>query len=216
MGVLPATASAAHTTKYATKTVVSVPKTGYTHTDIKLSATEDGPGGNPTGTVTFWIGTRKLCHGSLYRRKTSCKDTFSDPATKTIIAKYSGNATHKASSGTAVIKITNKPTTPPPPPPPGAVATTTTVTDPASDVFSYVHAGQSFTVTATVASNTGDSVPTGTVAFTLTQYPGTPPPALECLNVTLVDGNATCTVTTAVGDLWVRPLRGHLHAYRWQ
>jgi Bacterial Ig-like domain (group 3) len=201
MGALPAMASSAHTTRYATKTVVSVPKTGYTHTDIKLSATEDGSGGNPTGTVTFWIGTRKLCHGSLYRRKTSCEAVFSDPATKTIVAKYSGNAHHKASSGTAVIKITNKPTTtPPPPPPPGAVATTTTITNPASNVYSYVNAGQSYTVTATVASNTGDSVPTGTVSFTLTQYPGTPPPAFECLNVTLVDGNASCTVTTAVPD----------------
>jgi hypothetical protein len=198
MGALPALASSAHTTKYATTTVVSAPKTGYTHTNITLSATEKGRGGNPTGTVTFWSGTRKLCHGSLKARKTSCVAQFVDPATKTVVAKYSGNAHHKVSSGTATIKVTNKPT--PPPPPPGAVATTTTVTNPASDVYSYINAGQSFTVTATVASNTGDSVPTGTVAFTLTQYPGTPPPALECPAVTLVGGKASCTVTTAVGD----------------
>jgi hypothetical protein len=198
MGALPAMASSAHTTKYATTTVVSAPKTGYTHTNITLSATEKGRGGNPTGTVTFWSGTRKLCHGSLKARKTSCVAQFVDPATKTVVAKYSGNAHHKASSGTATIKVTNKPTTPPPPP--GAIATTTTITNPAANVYSYVNAGQSFTVTATVASNTGDSVPTGTVAFTLTQYPGTPPPALECPAVTLVDGKASCTVTTAVGD----------------
>ena len=201
MGALPAMASTAHATKYATTTVVSVPKTGYTHTNITLSATEKGRGGNPTGTVTFWSGTRKLCHGSLKARKTSCEAQFVDPATKTVVAKYSGNAHHKASSGTATIKITNKPTTGGG----GPIATTTTVTAPAANVYSYVHAGQSFTVTATVTSNTGDSVPTGTVAFTLVDYPGpgTPPAALECTGAnaaTLVDGNASCKVTTAVGD----------------
>jgi len=197
MSALPAgAASAAPVVKYATTTVVSAPKTGYTHTNITLSATEKGKGGNPTGTVTFWSGTRKLCHGSLKARKTSCVAQFVDPATKTVVAKYSGNAHHKASSGTATIKITNKPTTGGGG---GPIATTTTVTAPAADVYSYVHAGQSFIVEATVASNTGDSVPTGTVAFTLTQYPGTPPPALEC-NAPVEDGTASCTVTTAVGD----------------
>jgi hypothetical protein len=196
MGALPAMASTAHATKHSSKTTVSAPKTAYTHADVKLSATVTG-GKTPTGTVTFWLGTKKLCHGTLSKGKTSCEYKFANPATKTITGKYSGSSTHKVSSGTATIKVTNKPATPPPP---GAVATTTTVTNPAANVYSYVNAGQSFTVTATVASNTGDSVPTGTVAFTLTQYPGTPPPALECTSVTLVDGNASCKVTTAVGD----------------
>jgi Bacterial Ig-like domain (group 3) len=85
---------------------------------------------------------------------------------------------------------------------PGSVATTTTVTAPAANVYSYVHAGQSFNVTATVTAADG-SVPTGTVAFTLVEYPGTPPAALECTGAnaaTLVNGTATCTVTTGVGD----------------
>jgi Bacterial Ig-like domain (group 3) len=83
----------------------------------------------------------------------------------------------------------------------GSVATTTTVTAPSANAYSYVNAGQSFTVKATVASS-DDSAPTGTVAFTLTQYPGTPPPALECTaTLTAADnGNASCTVTTAVPD----------------
>jgi hypothetical protein len=83
----------------------------------------------------------------------------------------------------------------------GTVATTTTITAPASNVYSYVNAGQSFTVTATVTAADG-SVPTGTVAFTLVDYPGTPPAALECTGAdaaTLVDGTAQCTVTTGVG-----------------
>src|ERR1700735_3312028 len=135
-GTASAATAAPSVVKYPTKTVVSVPKTGYTHTNIKLSATEQGPGGNPTGTVTFWIGTRKLCHGSLYRRKTSCEAQFSDPATKTIVAKYSGNALHKPSSGTAVIKVTNKPSGGG-----GPVATTTTGTKPAAHGSFYVEAG---------------------------------------------------------------------------
>jgi Bacterial Ig-like domain (group 3) len=83
----------------------------------------------------------------------------------------------------------------------GSVATTTTVTAPSANAYSYVNAGQSFTVKATVAASDG-SAPTGTVAFTLTQYPGTPPAALECTaTLTAADnGNASCTVTTAVPD----------------
>jgi hypothetical protein len=84
----------------------------------------------------------------------------------------------------------------------GTVATATTITAPASNVYTYVHAGQSYTVTATVTAADG-SVPTGTVAFTLVDYPGTPPAAFECTGAdaaTLVDGTAQCTVTTAVGD----------------
>ena len=88
MSALPAgAATAAPVVKYATTTVVSAPKTGFTHTNITLSATEKGKGGNPTGTVTFWSGTRKLCHGSLKARKTSCVAQFVDPATKTVVAE---------------------------------------------------------------------------------------------------------------------------------
>jgi hypothetical protein len=194
MWALPAgaaTAAPSSVVKHATTTVVSVPKTGYTHTNIKLSATEKGTGGNPTGTVTFWLGTRKLCHGSLYRRTTSCSAQFTNPGTKTITAKYSGNALHKPSSGTAVIKVTNKPSGGG-----GPIGTTTTVTNPSADVYSYVKAGGSTNVTATVAPNSGSSVPTGTVAFTLVDYPGpgTPPASLEC-TTKLAAGTASCQVT---------------------
>jgi hypothetical protein len=200
MFVLPASAATAHTTKHASTTTASAsPKTAYTEAAVKLSATVKSSGKTPTGRVAFWFGTRRLCRGTLSAGKTSCTAKFANAATKKITAKYTGDSTHKVSSGTVTVTIKNKPT---PPPAPGKVATTTTVTDPTANAYSYVNAGQSFTVTATVASNTGDSVPTGTVAFTLTQYPGpgTPPPALECASVTLVDGNASCKVTTAVGD----------------
>ncbi|MGA8460775.1 MAG: Ig-like domain repeat protein [Streptosporangiaceae bacterium] len=200
MSALPAGAATAAVVKYATTTVVSAPKTGFTHTNITLSATEKGKGGNPTGTVTFWSGTRKLCHGSLKARKTSCVAQFVDPATKTVIAKYSGNAHHKASSGTATIKITNKPTTGGG----GPIATTTTLTSPAPtppNPYSYVNAGDAFTLTATVAPTTGGSVPTGTVSFTVYRDPGVVPPNMECTaTLTAADnGKASCNVQTEVG-----------------
>ena len=199
-GALPALASTAHTTKFATTTVASAPKTGFTHTNITLSATEKGKGGNPTGTVTFWSGTRKLCHGSLKARKTSCKAQFVDPGTKTVVAKYAGNAQHKASSGTATIQIKVK-TSGGGGGGGGSIATTTTVTSPAPtppNGYSYVHAGDAFTLEATVAPTTGGSAPTGTVSFTVYRDPGVVPPNMECTaTLTAADnGKASCNVQT--------------------
>jgi hypothetical protein len=176
-------ASAATTavTRHATTTVVSVPKTGYTHTSITLSATEKGTGGNPTGTVTFWLGTRKLCHGSLYRRKTSCKAQFTNPGIKTITGKYSGNAMHKPSSGTAKITISNKPVT-------TKSATTTTVTSPDP---SAIQVGASFKVAVSVTSATG--TPTGTVVL----KPTAAAPGTTTCTATLADGTGSCTLTPA-------------------
>jgi|HubBroStandDraft_2_1064218.scaffolds.fasta_scaffold04012_2 hypothetical protein len=204
-GALPALASTAHTTKFATTTVASAPKTGFTHTNITLSATEKGKGGNPTGTVTFWSGTRKLCHGSLKARKTSCKAQFVDPGTKTVVAKYAGNAQHKASSGTATIQIKVK-TSGGGGGGGGSIATTTTVTSPAPtppNGYSYVHAGDAFTLEATVAPTTGGSAPTGTVSFTVYRDPGTVPPNMECTaTLTAADnGKASCNVQTEA-DTW--------------
>lgn len=200
-GALPAMASSAHTTKLSSRTIVSAPKTAYTHTEVKLSVLVKGRGRTATGSVTFWLGTKKMCRATLSGGKGSCDYKFANPATKTITGKYSGDSHHTASSGTTTIKVTNKPSGGGG----GPIATTTTVTLPAANVYSYVHAGQSFNVTATVASNTGDSIPTGTVAFTLVDYPGPgePPAALQCTGAnaaTLVNGTATCKVTTAVGD----------------
>jgi hypothetical protein len=192
MGALPAMASSAHTTKHSSKTTVSIPKTAYTHTDVKLSATVKG-GKTPTGTVTFWLGTKKLCHGTLSKGKTSCTYKFADPATKTITGKYSGNSTHKASSGTATIKVTNKPT-----PPPTEYGTTTLITYPALDEPVTEQAGTVVTLTATVASVGGGAVPTGTVSFAPWNFPG-PYPSYEVCTATLVDGTASCPVDPPIG-----------------
>ena len=174
-------AATASTARYATTTVVSVPKTGYTHTNITLSATEKGPGGNPTGTVAFWLGTRKLCHGSLYRRKTSCTAQFVNPGTKTITAKYSGNAMHKPSSGTAKIAISTKPVTTK-----SATTTVITNTDPTP-----IAVGASATIDVSVTSATG--TPTGTVVL----KPTAAAPGTTTCTATLTGGKGSCTVTPA-------------------
>src|ERR1700683_4514781 len=178
-------ASAATVVKYPTTTVVSAPKTGYTHTNITLSATEKGRGGNPTGTVTLWSGTRKLCHGSLKARKTSCVAQFVDPATKTVVAKYSGNAHHKPSSGTASIKITNKPAT-------GKAATTTTLNNPPLNAPVTEPAGTEVTLKATVTSASGGA-PTGSVQFVPTNL-GAGPYATDitCSDAVGAGGGAGC------------------------
>jgi hypothetical protein len=200
MWALPAGAATASVVKHATTTVVSAPKTGYTHTNIKLSATEKGTGGNPTGTVTFWLGTRKLCHGSLYRRTTSCEAQFVNPGTKTVTAKYSGNAMHKPSSGTATIKITNKPVTTPPPP--SAVVTTTNITNPPNLQWAKEQPGTTYNVVATVTAANG-TVPTGTMTIAPYNLTGPIPGNVECVNAPVVNvdgtGTVTCPVTIATG-----------------
>jgi trimeric autotransporter adhesin len=92
-------------TVYSTKTTVSVPKTAEEKTLVTLSATVTG-GTTPTGTVTFWVSTRKLCVATLSGGKGSCKAAFPNPGPKTIVGDYSGDSTHKTSSGSAPLTIT--------------------------------------------------------------------------------------------------------------
>jgi hypothetical protein len=93
-------------TKHSSKTIASAsPTTARTHRDVKLSATVESSGKTPTGTVTFWLGTRKLCQATLVKGKASCKAAFVHAGKKKITAKYSGNSTHEASSGTVTVMI---------------------------------------------------------------------------------------------------------------
>ena len=192
MWAMPASAATAAPSvfRFATKTVVSAPKTAYTHTNIKLSATVKGAGRTPSGTVAFWFGTRRLCHASLSRGKMSCNASFADAATKTVRAVYSGDSRHKRSSGTATIKVTNKPAT-------GKYATATTETKPA--YIDTVQAGNDETLTATVASVGGGAVPTGTVSFAPTNLGTGPMPGYIVCNAKLVNGTGSCTVDPPVG-----------------
>jgi hypothetical protein len=177
-----ASAATAHVTRHATKTSVSVsPKTAYTNADVKLSATVKGSGSRPTGTVTFWFGTRKLCRGTLSRGSAHCYAKFSNAATKTITGKYSGNSSHKASSGTAKVKIVNRPR-------PAKSATTTTITNANPGT---VDVGKTFTFDVSVTSLSG--TPTGTVKVTATAPAGLPAD-FDC-TATLSGGKGSCTIT---------------------
>lgn len=94
------------TAKHSSKTTASAsPTTAKTHQDVKFSATVKSSGKTPTGTVTFWFGTRKLCTAKLSSGKASCKAAFPHASKKKITAKYSGDSTHKASSGTVTVTI---------------------------------------------------------------------------------------------------------------
>ena len=94
-------------TRYTTKTAVSVsPKTADEKQLVTLSATVTASGGpTPTGTVTFWVSTRKLCVATLSGGKASCKAAFPNPGGKTIVGDYAGSTTDDASSGSAPLTI---------------------------------------------------------------------------------------------------------------
>jgi hypothetical protein len=94
------------TIKHTSTTTASArPKTAYTRQDVKLSASVKSSGQTPTGTVTFWFGTRKLCVAKVSKGVASCKAAFFVASKKTITARYSGDSTHKASSGTVRVTI---------------------------------------------------------------------------------------------------------------
>jgi len=94
------------TTKHASTTTASAsPKTAFTRQDVKLSATVKSSGDAPTGTVTFWYGTRKLCVAKVSKGVASCKAVFFVASKKTVTARYSGDSTHKVSSGTVKVTI---------------------------------------------------------------------------------------------------------------
>jgi Bacterial Ig-like domain (group 3) len=179
-----ASAATASTTKHATKTSVSVsPKTEYVRTDAKLSATVTGSGARPTGTVTFWSGARKLCDGKLAKGKMHCYADFLTAGSKTVVGRYSGNATHKASSGSAKETVITRPAA-------TKYATTTTITNANPGT---VNVGSKFTFDVSVAS-TGAGAPaaTGTVQVTATTE-GTGPD-FDC-TATVTGGEGSCTIT---------------------
>ena len=94
------------TPKHSSKTAAAAsPKTAKTRQDVKFSATVTSSGKTPTGTVTFWFGTRKLCTAKVSDGKASCKAMFYSASKKKITAKYSGDSTHDASSGTVTVTI---------------------------------------------------------------------------------------------------------------
>ena len=97
---------AASTPKHSSTTAASAsPTTAKTRQKVKFSATVTSSGDSPTGTVTFWFGTRKLCTAKVSDGKASCTAKFYFAGKKKITADYSGDSTHDASSGTVTVTI---------------------------------------------------------------------------------------------------------------
>lgn len=169
---LPASAA----TQRATTTTVSVAKSAFVGASVKLSATVKSTGAAPAGTVTFWLGTRNLCHGTLSGGSTHCSAKFYSINTKTITAKYSGNATHKASSGTAKLKVVRS-------------GTTTKITNANP---SNVDSGAAFTFKVAVTVPAGTPAATGFVTVAPTSPTGLSS-AFRC-TATLAAGQGSCTI----------------------
>ena len=177
--------------KHASKTHVSAkPTTAYVHAAVNLSATVTSSGRTPTGTVTFWSGTRKLCAGHLSKGSTSCAARFVTAAMKTVTGKYSGDARHKVSSGTVHVMIINKPAA-------GKFNTTTHITAP--NPIATQASGLAYAVKVTVTS-AGGGAPTGTVLVAPTNLKN-PGPTYSC-SFTLtaaMNGSGSCNVTPPKG-----------------
>jgi DNA-binding beta-propeller fold protein YncE len=106
-------------------------------------------GNNPTGTVTFSIGSRTLCTAILSSGSGTCNYTVlsTDAGSQTVTATYSGDANNCPSSTTFTV-----------------VVGVTSLIGTSSPNPSCV--GESVTLSATVTSTTG-LVPTGTVTFSI-------------------------------------------------
>ncbi len=171
MWALPASAA----TKHASTTTVSVAKSAFVGASVKLSATVKSSG-TPTGVVTFWLGTRKLCHGTLSKGATSCSARFYSINTKTITGKYSGDGSHAASSGTAKLKVVRS----------GTVTKITNANP------SNVDSGAAFTFHVQVVVAAGTPPATGFVTVAPTDPAGLSA-AFRC-TATLAGGKGSCTI----------------------
>ena len=105
-----------------------------------------------TGTVTFLDGTKSLGTAQLNASGVAVFSTTSLAAgTRSITASYSGDSNDAGSVSTAVSVVVTG----------GTVASTTTLSASATQIT----LGQSVTLTATVAPQSGSNVPTGTITF---------------------------------------------------
>ena len=190
LAVLPASAATAapHAAKHSTKTSVSVsPKTAYSGARVRLSATVKSAGKTPTGSVTFRWGHTKLCAAKLSKASTHCYAKFTGVRGYTIKASYSGNSTHKASSGTAHLTIKAEAAT--------AYATTTQVTAP--NPVATQASGKPYTIQVAVTS-AGGGTPTGTVAVAPINLID-PGPTYSCTATLGTNGTGSCVVTPPTG-----------------
>jgi len=152
MLAVPAMASAAPmhaAAKHASKVSVSAsPRNAVAGTTVKLSATVASANPKPTGSVTFWWTSHKLCVATLAKGSGHCNAKFDKAATYPVRAVYSGDAKHAGATGKVNVVATK-------------ASTTTKVSPSTTDTT----AGTKITFTAGVSSH-GPLVATGWVTFT--------------------------------------------------
>jgi hypothetical protein len=130
----------------------------------------------PTGTVTFYVGTTKLCTGTLNSGTASCSSLKAPGGSDTITADYSGDGNFNTSSGTTTATV--------------AVATTSTAVTATPSNTPDVY-GQSVTYAATVTdvSSGSTGTPNGTVTFKVA--------TINLCTATLTAGSGSCASTRA-------------------
>ncbi len=84
--------------------VTASPASTSTGKAVKLTATVKSSS-PATGTVTFYVGGRKLCTAKVSGGKASCSYTWHAAGSYKVTAAYGGNSTHLASKGTAWVTV---------------------------------------------------------------------------------------------------------------
>ncbi|HQR66975.1 MAG TPA: Ig-like domain repeat protein, partial [Thermoanaerobaculia bacterium] len=127
--------------------VAAAPNPSTFRQSVTFTATVSGPGGTPSGTVTFTEGATTIGTGTLAGGVATISTASLSVATHSITASYSGDSSFNGSASLALSQVVNKA--------PSAAAVSAT---PNPSTF-----GQSVTFTAT-ASGLGGT-PTGSVTF---------------------------------------------------
>jgi hypothetical protein len=177
----PARAAAKHP---STVSVSASPRVAVAGTGVQLTATVKSANPTPTGSVTFWWGSRKLCSAKLSHKSAHCDTSFHTAGSYAVRGVYSGDAKHAAAAGKVTVVATK-------------AATVTKITSVSPN---RVPAGHSATVTVTVANRAGTLAPTGTVSVKPTDAADAKQKGYTC-TVTLnaaSHGRGTCEITPPV------------------
>ena len=177
----PAKAAAKHPSSVS---VSASPRVAVAGTGVKLTATVKSANPTPTGSITFWWGSRKLCSAKLSHKSAHCGTSFRTARGYAVRGVYSGDAKHAAATGKVTVVATKA----------------TTVTKITSVSPDRVPAGHSAIVTITVANRAGTLAPTGTVSVKPTDAADAKQKGYTC-TVTLKaasHGRGTCKITPPV------------------
>ena len=177
----PARAAVKHS---STLSVSASPRVTLAGTVVRLSATVKSANPTPTGSVTFWWGSKKLCSGKLSKDSTHCNTEFRTAGDYAVRGVYSGDSRHSGATRKVTVVVKKN----------------TTVTKINSISPDRVRAGQSATVKVIVASRAGAPAATGTVSVKPTDAADAGKAGYSC-TVTLKaasHGTGTCKVTPPV------------------